>query len=65
REVKPCHADGTADCGRVGSRRFLEKSSGSNKNWGIFFCVIASWTVVYVSSILANGFIPLTGRIIS
>ena len=36
REVKLRHADGTANCGRVGSRRFREKDPRGRDTSGIF-----------------------------
>ena len=42
REVKPVRADGTASSGRVGSRRFFQKSPAFHAMWsaGFLVCII-------------------------
>ena len=42
REVKPVRADGTASSGRVGSRRFFQKSPAFHTMWsaGFLICII-------------------------
>ena len=42
REVKPVRADGTASSGRVGSRRFFQKSPAFHTMWsaGFLVCMI-------------------------
>ena len=42
REVKPVRADGTASSGRVGSRRFFQKSPAFHTMWsaGFLVCII-------------------------
>ena len=42
REVKPVRADGTASSGRVGSRRFFQKSPAFHTMWsaGFLICMI-------------------------
>ena len=42
REVKPVRADGTASSGRVGSRRFFQKSPAFHAMWsaGFLICII-------------------------
>ena len=54
REVKLRHADGTADCGRVGSRRFIQNPR-SGQRPGDFFVYIPliGW---YASAALWIGF---------
>ena len=44
REVKLRHADGTADCGRVGSRRFIQNPRSGNA-LGIFCLYTSEWLV--------------------
>ncbi len=51
REVKLRHADGTADCGRVGSRRFSQNPR-SGQRPGDFFCLYTSDRLVCFCSSL-------------
>ena len=54
REVKLRHADGTADCGRVGSRRFSQNPRSGQRPGDFFVCIpLIGW---YASAALWIGF---------
>ena len=54
REVKLRHADGTADCGRVGSRRFIQNPrSGQHPGDFFVYILLIGW---YASASLWIGF---------
>ena len=54
REVKLRHADGTADCGRVGSRRFIQNPR-SGQHPGDFFVYILFY---FLQNSSKESFIP-------
>ena len=50
REVKPVRADGTASSGRVGSRRFFQKSPAFHTMWSAGFLVLYIYIVVHMKA---------------
>ena len=57
REVKLRHADGTADCGRVGSRRFSQNPRSGQRSGDFFVCIpLIGWYASDIVSLFGTTF---------